>query len=379
MSDVSNASLARNLRRLFVETSEMAVRINSLLRDVAYLSGAEYCPGYPAVFEVEPTTLCAMRCTHCPRPTQLDRPMMHMSPETFTRVGQEILPCAQNIYGTEGEATLSICFMHYGEPALTPHYEHGIRVFKKLGLRVISSSTSSEFSEKIAQAAVSAGLDELWLIFDGMDDETFKRMRGPRAGFEEGLACLERLQAIKRIQGAAKPAITAVMIRHPYNRHQWPLFDEFFGNWAGVQHYLGHLSTFSGRQPSLLADLASLMDDPATCREQQRVAELNAKPCRYPWHSVCVLADGRVVPCCRDINGDMVLGDLTRQSLAEIWNGPSMLALRRALAVGDRANALCNSCREASLEIGIPHAVDRTFLDQWLAQGEDGNSPEATA
>jgi hypothetical protein len=34
-----------------------------------------------------------------------------------------------------------------------------------------------------------------------------------------------------------------------------------------------------------------------------------------------VLWDGRVVPCCHDYDGHVVLGDLREESLSQIWDG----------------------------------------------------------
>lgn len=345
---------ATMLEQRLGEPLPLATRRNAWLRDAAYQERAERCPGYPGVFEVEPTSACAMRCIHCPRPARLRRAPGHMPPALLDRVAENLFPFAQNLHAAVGDARLAVNFMHYGEPALSPHYAHGVRRLKERGVSVVSSSTASEFDEAAAQAAVEAGLDELWLIFDGMDDETFQRMRGPRASFQRGVERLRALVERKARHAAAKPDIVAVMVRHPENRRQWDRFQAFFADMPGVRGYLAHLSTFNGAHAPLLAALASLEDDPDTQAEQARVAALNAHPCRYPWHSVCVLADGRVVPCCRDVNGDMTLGDLNHQSLLEIWNGPAVRDLRRRFAAGDRNNPLCRSCREASLEIGLP-------------------------
>lgn len=362
---------ARQIMRSIAELPLLhAVHYNSWLRDKAYRERSAISAGYPAVFEIEPTNLCAMSCTHCPRPTGLRRDGMHMSPELMTLIAGHIRLYAQNLYAATGDQMLAVNFMHYGEPALSPHYRDGVRLLKRLGVHVVSSSTSSEFSERAARAAVEAGLDELWLIFDGMDDATFQRMRGPRASFEEGLERLRFLQQLKAEAGATVPDIVAVMVRHAWNRHQWGRFEAFFGAWQGVRHYLAHFSTFNGRAP-LLDQLRQLMDDPATQEEQIRVAALNAHVCRYPWHSVCVLADGRVVPCCRDLNGDLCLGDLKTQSLAEIWNGEAIRELRRRFAANDRNNPLCLACREASLEIGLPDELAPEEEQELLGMAPD--------
>jgi radical SAM protein with 4Fe4S-binding SPASM domain len=60
---------------------------------------------------------------------------------------------------------------------------------------------------------------------------------------------------------------------------------------------------------------------------------------------VVVLWDGRVVPCCRDDDARVVLGDLRESSLEEIWNGPAARQLRQQLidnAVPD--GHLCSGC-----------------------------------
>jgi hypothetical protein len=52
-----------------------------------------------------------------------------------------------------------------------------------------------------------------------------------------------------------------------------------------------------------------------------------------------------VVPCCRDDDGRLVLGDLLRQSLAEIWQGPEAQALRARHRDGAfPCGHLCEGC-----------------------------------
>jgi hypothetical protein len=58
-----------------------------------------------------------------------------------------------------------------------------------------------------------------------------------------------------------------------------------------------------------------------------------------------VLWDGRVAACCYDYDGRMILGDLRRQTIAEIWHGEPYRRLRRAQATGDFAEwPLCRNC-----------------------------------
>jgi radical SAM protein with 4Fe4S-binding SPASM domain len=58
-----------------------------------------------------------------------------------------------------------------------------------------------------------------------------------------------------------------------------------------------------------------------------------------------VLWDGRVVPCCRDSDAALVLGDLTKQSLEEIWSGAEIKRLREQLRKSAvPCGHLCDGC-----------------------------------
>jgi radical SAM protein with 4Fe4S-binding SPASM domain len=53
--------------------------------------------------------------------------------------------------------------------------------------------------------------------------------------------------------------------------------------------------------------------------------------CDMVWDPIFqILWDGRVVPCCYDFDGRIILGDLNRQSIAEIWRGENYIKFREA-------------------------------------------------
>lgn len=68
-------------------------------------------------------------------------------------------------------------------------------------------------------------------------------------------------------------------------------------------------------------------------------------PCPRAMYDIMVLWDGRVVPCCFDGEGQMVFGDLARESLADIFAGSAAASFRRAHAEGRRREVpLCAGC-----------------------------------
>lgn len=58
--------------------------------------------------------------------------------------------------------------------------------------------------------------------------------------------------------------------------------------------------------------------------------------------------DGRVVPCCFDKDAHYVLGDLSKQSFHEVWNGESYNAFRATLLKSRSDIDMCRNCSEGS-------------------------------
>jgi MoaA/NifB/PqqE/SkfB family radical SAM enzyme len=64
--------------------------------------------------------------------------------------------------------------------------------------------------------------------------------------------------------------------------------------------------------------------------------------CSWPWSTLVMLCDGRIVCGCADPYGRRVLGDTRTSSLHDIWTGPAATALREDLNRG--GSRFCGDC-----------------------------------
>jgi len=64
--------------------------------------------------------------------------------------------------------------------------------------------------------------------------------------------------------------------------------------------------------------------------------------CTWPWTTLVLLCDGRVVCGCADPYAQRQLGDARTHSIAEIWNGPAVSGLREDLNRG--GSRFCGDC-----------------------------------
>ena len=82
--------------------------------------------------------------------------------------------------------------------------------------------------------------------------------------------------------------------------------------------------------------------------EELRYTAQGAQPvrtCELVFYKMYILASGDVVLCCMDWRRQVVLGNVGRQSLRDIWNGDAYRRIRRLHIEGrDGEIGLCKAC-----------------------------------
>jgi radical SAM protein with 4Fe4S-binding SPASM domain len=344
--------LLNQLRRGRVDRKAFA---NNCLKEFSYSHGLLWNLGKPCVFQLETTNHCPYTCTMCPRTYGMTRPLGHMDFALFRCIIDQLRPAWQ-VSGYYGEPTIKL--FHFGEPMVYVHYVESIAYCHEKGLRVCISTNPSVWSERRIDETLDVGLDEMFVVVDGMDDETSMAIRGRAASFTRGHKNVLQLVRKKIQRGLRKPLVSMLMVRQLRNANQWEAFKSYWKTVEGVDGItLTRFSTFSSDLVQI-NDISKEFEAENTAQAEWKAAQddWSHVPCYYPWHSVSVTWDGKVVPCCRDYNKISILGDLTKQSLSEVWNGPAMRQLRREFNNGKLLNPLCATCQERSMEIGLPGA-----------------------
>jgi GTP 3',8-cyclase len=92
------------------------------------------------------------------------------------------------------------------------------------------------------------------------------------------------------------------------------------------------------------------------------VAEPLIRPCFAPSDMLIITINGDVLLCCDDAKREHVMGNITRQSLDEIWLSPHFVHIRKLLRTGNRRDAskICRQCN--NLEYFAPGENDHKHL-----------------
>jgi MoaA/NifB/PqqE/SkfB family radical SAM enzyme len=234
---------------------------------------------------------------------------------------------------------------------------------KERGARVLFNSNAISLSERLSRALIGAGLDELRVSLDASTPATYARIRGVDA-FDKVMANVERFCALARA-GAPATAASLWFTAMRENIEEIPglvdlarragasaihlqrLVYNGLGLATEAQSLHGRLQE---RESALIGETAAaaaaagifFSASGATAPEVSLVPAQADRPwsaCRRPWSLVYVTVHGNVLPCCIApwITGHyagIILGNLFRQSLAEIWWGQPYRGFRAAIQTG---------------------------------------------
>lgn len=284
---------------------------------MSYLRRDLIAKGYPRLIAIEPTNACAMKCKICPR-QYMKRKVGFMKLDLF----KKIIDQAQGY-------TTYVSLELFGDGLLHPNIDKMIKYLHSYNIIVQISTNPTSLTDDVIKKILRTELDILLLSLDGIGWPSYKENRGDNADYDQAVKNI--LSLLEQRKGK-KPYIDIRMIDLP--NLDFKIFHEQWCKSGVDQVSLGPFHTFGG-----------VIEGSST--------KLNEDICYKPWQGLHVLWDGRVVPCCFDYDGEVILGDLNKQSLAEVWNGEPMKKLRRQCINKNFTYPLCKQCPE------------KRQIDQW--------------
>jgi len=282
----------------------------------------------PAIFNVELTNRCPFRCIMCARTHNMTRPEGVMSFALFRKVIDDFLAVNPQAARRDG------VWLHgFGESLVHPEFDRLMAYASDAGVPAKLSINPLLLKPEIARRLLAARPALLYVSLDGHDDASFEQIRGVPNAFEPSRRrFLEFLDLKKQLSPATR--IHFSMIDFARNRDSIAKARGLWEDVEGIDRFqVKPFVTWDGNAP----DVNLLADGPRGRAE-------GPVTCGFPWQSLTIAWNGRVLPCCYDYDERLVLGDVANQTLAEIWNGEPMRRLRAEFASGTVDNPLCRNC-----------------------------------
>jgi len=88
--------------------------------------------------------------------------------------------------------------------------------------------------------------------------------------------------------------------------------------------------------------------------DESKIKVNGRKNCGFPFQRLTIAWDGRVAPCCIPWLDDLYVGDVTKQSINEIWNSKAISDIRNDAKMVNYKHPVCVNCTSwASYNINI--------------------------
>ena len=260
----------------------------------------------PLKIRIETTNTCNLKCITCPLNfPDYKRKFNTMNVELFTKIVNEI-----KTFRPKPDVILYLG----GEPLANKNLFYFIELLKNENMFVKFNTNATLLTKEKAKLILESGLDVIEFSFDDIDPDEYEKMR-INAKYDETLHNILQFLELKNIGKYKKPFVTL----------------------AGIKMSDSKLSdTLVRMQPS--NHFKSLFKKYEIIDYQMWYAHkwtksLNRKykKCPFVYSDFNILSDGKCVPCCYDLNGEYILGDVTTDSIKEIWNNSKYQNLRNML------------------------------------------------
>lgn len=247
--------------------------------------------------EINTTELCNRKCVFCPRYDKDVYPNrnLNMTVETAELIGKNL-----NVNSYKGK----ISFSGFSENFINKKFVEIVAKLREyLPDSLFECNTNGDFvTEDYVKRLYDAGLNLLYInLYDGIDQiEKFDR------------------------------------IMKPFNKEKY----KYRAHYSQADYGL-NLNNRGGSITWLGMD-------------EQSVEELEGKPCHYPFYKMFVDWNGDVIFCSNDWQKEIKVGNMTKQTLEEVWLGEKLNIERRRLIKGDRSKSPCNKCSVNGQLFGKP-------------------------
>lgn len=271
-----------------------------------YIKSRMIATNFPPEVWIENTNCCNAECVMCPRDKHT-RPIGFMPFSLFEKLIEEI---------SEYKETVKRVHLHnYGEPLLDRELSRRIKLAKDYGIEhVYFVTNASLLTPELSREIIVAGLDEFKISFYGTDRKTYNdTMKG--LDYDKTIKNVKEFFGIRKDVKSLKPKVTIQYIPQTKNQSRIDAF----------------LNLFDGVIDKDIGDSLNIcsLHNYGDGRNYHNVqTDGITSTCSYPWRTIVIMHDGKVVICCLDYNGVQVVGDVNKNTIREIWNGEQYKKVR---------------------------------------------------
>lgn len=311
----------------------------------------------PFTLFVDPSNYCNFKCSFCPRNqkdfTDYAGPYTHMTKELFRKIADDL---------QEFKGKLKVLRLFYlGEPLLCPDFLDILKIAceENIAERIEVSTNASLLTQDYGKSILDIvknypGYFYLRVSIYSVYQQKNESITKNKISVEQLRNNVAKFYELKNSQKDFREHVKIyVKMLKSYSDED----EDFKRIYSGIadEVELEEPMEWSGDQDRNL--LSGVYEEGIVSSLRKKVMP---SVCAYPFHTMAIQSDGKVVCCCVDWSRRTYIGDVSKESLYDIWHGSLMRTIRLAHLAGKRSQI--ESCRNC-LKLPTGGVYDYDNLD----------------
>lgn len=278
-----------------------------------WAEGNEQVTQYPWLCYISITNHCNNRCQVCAYSQTMRKDKGILTPETFNQILQQLPQEIKKVY-----------LIKQGEPFLNKHLETFVTQLKNQRPDIhVSLHTNGITAQKERVEKTLPLMDSFGVSISAITPETYRTVHQTDK-FTQVQKNLKGICEILLSMGKEKsPHVFIDYVRQAANAHE--------SEADVVEYYKTHFKGLSSVDFHSIYNFQGVIEE-GDLDIYNRVPLDKFPLCVFPWSSITFCYDGKVSYCFEEPRENRFLGDITRQSFEEIWNGNEYRKFRERMA-----------------------------------------------
>jgi len=317
---------------------------------INYILRKTYCNYLPIRLWIELSSRCNLKCRLC---INKDIPSHLKGDIDFDLYKKIIDEVKDYVY--------DINLFHRGEPLLHPHLIDIISYAHARNIKTRIHTNATLLTPDLSKKIILSGLDLISFSFDGYTKKTYEKNR-VNANYEKSLNNIITFLKIKKEINFKKP-LSIIQVME---------FDEELTSKNFEQQKKKFLINFNDLPLNKLIvrtphNWGGLLELSGVKKVHQKDSKLI--PCTFPWYSLTIFYNGKVYLCPQDFEGEILIGDVNKNTIKEIFNNQIIKDIRKKFKTGRiRELSPCKDCDRIWRKtfMGIPREYLGIFIKDSL-------------
>ncbi|MBN1493456.1 MAG: SPASM domain-containing protein [Candidatus Omnitrophica bacterium] len=235
------------------------------------------------------------------------------------------------------EYEAGVRFVRHGEPLLHPDINGMSRYVKKQGVLLFISTNGLCLTEKMCDDFIDSAVDEMRFSMQGLNKAGYDEMR-IGGDYDRFVANIKMLHTMRQRRNKNAPFIS---LSTSVTNETDAQVEDFKKQWGKLIDGI-YIDTTTFARVEHLPDIKEYIG--------RETLERKYKPCTEVMTKLSVNWNGDITACCKDYDGQMVIGNVREISLQEAWVSGKLNKLRAV--VGQACNhaqlPMCSKCYHVS-------------------------------